>query len=129
MVSERVTDGVRIAELLASEVDGRSDGALDRLAVVDAREDVVGTPHGAFAYGVELDGERFADVHVHDDRVRVELRTGLDAGAAAADDAGLRVRTKAVQPPRALVFVESGAAVKRAVDALLAAVAATDESG
>lgn len=120
MVEERIEDGRRIAALLASEVDGRHDGPLDRLAVVDAR-DVDGPEHGAFAYGIDRDGERFADVYVHDDRARIEFREGVDAAVRAAEDAGLRVRPKAVRPPRTLVFVESGAAVKRAVDVLVAA--------
>ena len=37
-----------------------------------------------------------------------------------ARDAGLRVRPKAVEPPRLLVFVESGAEVKRALPVLRA---------
>jgi hypothetical protein len=37
------------------------------------------------------------------------------------------VRPKAVEPPRALVFVESGAAVKRALDVIRVAVGAVQE--
>ena len=126
MVVDRVTDGKRIAELLASELDGRSDPPLDRLAVVNADRAVEGTTEGARAYDVERDGETFATVFVHEDRARVELRDGLDAARETATAEGLRVRPKAVTPPRLLLFVESGAAVKRAVTAVAAAVETDD---
>ncbi|WP_435346150.1 hypothetical protein [Haloarchaeobius sp. HRN-SO-5] len=124
MVERRTTDGVRIAQLLASELDGREDGHYARFAVVDADRDVEPTVDGARAYDVTLDGEAFARAFVHPDRVRVELRRGLDAGAEAAAAADLPARPKAVEPPRLVLFVESGAAVKRAGDVLVAAAAA-----
>ncbi|WP_440989080.1 hypothetical protein [Haloarchaeobius baliensis] len=132
MVEDRVTDGVRIAQLLSSELDGREDGTFARFAVVDADRDVAPTVDGALAYRVTCDGEAVAEVFVQPDRTRVELRTGLDAAveraealATAADGTvDLRVRPKAVEPPRVVLFVESGAAVKRAADVLVAAVEA-----
>ena len=128
MVVERITDGRRIAQLLASEVDGRADSSLDRLAVADADRGVEPTVDGAFAYGIEADGEPFAEVYVQEDRARIELRRGLDEARAAAGDRKLRVRPKAVEPPRTLVFVESGAEVKRAVAVLVAALTAGEDS-
>ncbi|WP_227353700.1 hypothetical protein [Haladaptatus salinisoli] len=127
MVEERVTDGVRIAQILSSEVDGREDPPLDSLSVANANRNVEPTADGALAYEVERNGESgggevVAKVFVQPDRVRVELSEGIEAAAKAAREAGLRVRPKAVEPPRVLVFVESGAEVKRAVDALVAAV-------
>ena len=121
MVEKRVTDGIRIAQLLSSELDGREDGTYDRFAVVDAVRDVEPTVDGARAYDVNVDGEAFAQVFVHPDRVRVELRKGLDAAVGTAERVGLRVRPKAADPPRVVLFVESGAAVKRAGDVLAAA--------
>ncbi|MFB6165643.1 MAG: hypothetical protein ABEJ31_10835 [Haloarculaceae archaeon] len=125
MVDERITDGKRIAQLLASELSGRESGPLGALAVVDADPDADPTPDGTFAYGVDRDGERLADVFVQPDRARVELRRNVEAAMAAAErvreGTALRARPKAVDPPRALVFVESGAAVKAAVDVLVAA--------
>ena len=120
MVEERVTDGRRIAELLSSELHGREDGGLDRIAVIDARDDVEPTVDGSRAYGIALvdeDGneqERFGAVYIHPERAHVELRAGLEAAVETAREAGLRVRPKAVEPPRTLIFVESGAEVKRA---------------
>lgn len=121
MVERRVTDGRRIAELLASELTGRADGPLGRLAVVDARdvECVPGT--GAFAYGVDADGDRLAAVYVHPERIRIEVERGVEDAVAAAAERDLPVRPVASTPPRAVVFVESGAAVKRASDVLASA--------
>lgn len=120
MVDERITDGNRIAQLLASELDGRADGGLETVAVTNADRDVEPTADGARAYDVVVtDGDdetRFARVFVHDDRARLEFEAGQDVAADAGESVGLRVRPKAVEPPRTLVFVESGAAVKRATD-------------
>lgn len=121
MVEERLGDGRRIAGLLASEVDGRSDGGLSRLSVVDADREVEPTVAGAFAYGIEAEGERLADVYVHPDRAHLEFERAHEAVVDAADREGLRVRPKAVDPPRTLVFVEDGAGVKRALAAIEAA--------
>ena len=114
--------GKRIAQLLASEVAGRSDGPLGRLAVADADRDIEPTVDGARAYVVERDGEPFAEVYVQPDRARIELREGIDTAVEAAEREGLRVRPKATRPPRTLVFVESGGEVKRAVAVLVDAV-------
>lgn len=122
-----MTDGRRIAELLASELHGRVDGALARVAVADAVEDVEPTVDGTFAYRVTVDGDRLAAVLVHPERVHVAVAAGQDAAAEAADDAGLRVRPKATRPPETLVFVESGAAVKRAADVVAAAARAAGD--
>jgi hypothetical protein len=120
MVEERIEDGHRIAQLLSSEITGRERGPLAACSVVDADPDVTPTADGAFAYGVDRDGQRIADVYVQPERAYVEVSTAVETAADAAADADLRVRPKAVEPPRALVFVESGAAVKRAVDVLVA---------
>ena len=140
MVEDRTTDGKRIAQLLSSEVDGREDSGFAALAVVDADPDVEGSADGELAYRVahraeeatdENDGaeEILAETYVHDDRVRVEFREGVDAAAEAAGDVGLRVRPKAVRPPRTLVFVEDGAEVKRATDVFVAVLRALGGGG
>jgi hypothetical protein len=136
MVGERLTDGVRIGQLLASEISG-NEGRLRDLALEDADPDVEPTPDGALAYRVVRDGDDpggdlVAEVYVQPDRLRIEFvaRSGergdeTDRPAVAADaasDAGLRVRPKAVRPPRTLAFVEDGAQVKRALSAFEAVV-------
>jgi len=119
MVERRVTDGVRIAQLLSSELDGREDGALDRLAVTNADRSVEASPDGERAYDVERDGEAFARAFVHEDRVRLELEAADEAIAAHTKGEDLRV---ASEDSGTALVVESGAAVKRAIDALGAVV-------
>jgi hypothetical protein len=143
MVDDRLRDGRRIAELLASELDGLGD-ALARVAVTDADRAVEPTPDGARAYrvtrrsdaGAESNGEPddegnqdLAAVFVHPDRARVEFTVVPDVAAEQARREQLRVRPKASRPPRTLVFVEDGAEVKRAVAVFEAVVAALDDEG
>nr|WP_158205491.1 hypothetical protein [Halomarina oriensis] len=121
--------------MLASELVAREDGPLARLELVDVTDADTLDPDefGELAYGVVVraggDGghppTRLADVYAHADRARVEFRVGLDAFPEAAHDADLRVRPKAVDPPRVLVFVEDGGEVKRAVRTVTAAIAAS----
>jgi hypothetical protein len=135
MVRDEIADGERIARLLSSEVHGHERGSLGRLSVVDAEADVEPSADGDFAYAVALDagdgedgsdgaetdasgdgdGRRIAEVYVHPDRARVEFRDGVEAAATVGEAEGLRVRPKAVEPPRTLVFVENGAEVKGAL--------------
>ncbi|WP_424006613.1 hypothetical protein [Haloferax denitrificans] len=125
MVADSLSDGTRIAQLLASEVTGHED-AFSVLSVVDADADVEPTADGALAYAVAADGERVAEVYVQPDRARVEFLAHPDVTAEAASEEGLRVRPKAVRPPRTLVFVEDGAQVKWTLPAFRALVAALD---
>ncbi|MFC7098188.1 hypothetical protein [Halobaculum marinum] len=133
MVADQTTDGVRIAQLLASEITGDGDRLRDAV-VSDADPDVKPTPDGTLAYRVRLaDGEGgeeggddgddvLAEVFVHPERARVEFVADPDAAATAAEGAGLRVRPKAVRPPRTVVFVEDGAQVKHVLPAFYAVV-------
>jgi hypothetical protein len=152
MVRDRLRDGTRIAQLLASEIEGGS-GCLAALSVVEADPDVEPTTDGAFAFAVagdagdagdaggdgasdgdgasgdapEEDPGRLADVFVQPDRVRVEFRRRPDAVASTAEDAELRVRPRATRPPRTLVFLEDGAEVKRVLPAFEAAASDSGE--
>ncbi|MFB6252850.1 MAG: hypothetical protein ABEI27_14405 [Halobellus sp.] len=120
MVTDRLTDGRRIAQFLASELTGHDD--LAGLAVTDPDPDVEPTPDGAFAYAIEHRGEgnheRVATVSVQPNRVRLAFERAVDTVAEAAETEGLRVRPKAVRPPKTLVFVEDGAQVKWLLPAL-----------
>jgi hypothetical protein len=158
MTERRVTDGVRIAQLLSSEVHGRTDGVLAHVAVANADRDVAPTLDGARAYDVVFgrdplvsvperdvdvldvddatdadpaDATVLASVFVQPERVRVAFRNGVAVAADAASGTRLRVRPKATESPRTLVFVESGAAVKDAADVVEAVVEAMldDETG
>lgn len=130
MTDERVTSGRRIAELLASEVTARTNGPLSHLTLVDVHSEVDGSETGTFAYAITLDDDddtttRLAEVFVHPDRVRLEFHAGIDSVSAVGEKANLRVRPKAVEPPRVLVFIEDGGEIKRALDVISAAISAT----
>jgi hypothetical protein len=118
MVEDRITDGRRIAQLLSSEIDGREDGELTHFAVTNADRDAEPTADGAHAYDVTRHDDRIARAFLHDDRAHLEFEAGQDVAAEAASAADLRVRPKATEPPKTLVFVESGAEVKRATDVI-----------
>lgn len=125
MVTERVTDGRRIAELLASELTARTDGQLSDLGVADADSDAEASAAGTFAYAVTVDGDepiRLAEAFVHPDRLRLEFRAELETVSSAAAAADLRVRPK--DGPRVLVFVADGAGIKRSLPVIAAAASA-----
>ncbi|MEA1931829.1 MAG: hypothetical protein U9O06_09810 [Euryarchaeota archaeon] len=156
MVQDRLRDGTRIAQLVASELTGDRE-ALAQVVVADADPDVEPTADGALAYRVayvadsdaiavgdrgqttideSVDTERttLAEVFVQPERARVEFVVAPDVAADATteaavndDETGLRVRPKAVKPPRTLVFVEDGADAKRVIAVFKEVVAASDE--
>jgi hypothetical protein len=123
MADPELDDGVRIAQLLASDLVGYGDALAD-VTVTDADPDVEPTVDGAHAYRVRVAERPLAAVFVHPDRARIEFEAGQDAVLDAAREAGLRVRPKAVEPPRTVVFVENGAEVKRVLRVVEAAVTA-----
>lgn len=127
MVDERVTDGKRIAELLSSEVTGHENDPYGDVRVGNADPDVEPSAEGSRAFDVLLDTELLASVYVMPDRVRLELRAGFERGEQAAERRGLRTRPVGSDPPKVVVFVESGAAVKRALDVLGAVAEETTE--
>jgi hypothetical protein len=122
VVTRDLDDGVRIAQLLASELVGHED-ALAAVSVTDADPDVEPTTAGARAYRVRVGEATIATVFVHPDRARIEFEAGPEAALDAAREAGLRVRPTASEPPLTVVFVEDGAEVKRALGVVEAVVA------
>lgn len=120
MVEDRTTDGRRIAELLASELDGRSDGPLESVAVTNAVPEVEPTDGGARAYDIEIGRSTAATVFVHPERVRIEAAIdGTRIDVTGSDGVSIR---RAPGTDEAVIVVEYGAAVKRTVDVLMAAV-------
>lgn len=120
MVEDRITDGERIAELLASEVTGLAVEPFDAVAVVDADRDATPSPEGTFAYRIAVDDEPIGSVFLHPDHARVDLSVPL---AADVGDAAVGVeRTETETTLR----IPSGAAVKPARDLIAAAVAAVE---
>lgn len=143
MVEDRVTNGKRIAQLLASELDGREDGSLDRVTVVNAREAVESSEGGTRAYNVAVDNLVVASVSLHPDRAEVAFVDDVETALGAAESAGLGTRRESRgsgESPRSgersgaaegsgsrgtsgqgvVVSVESGAEVKRAIDVVIA---------
>lgn len=109
MVEDRITDGRRIAQLLASELTGLERGPLAEVAVVDADTDVEPTPGGAVAYRVTRDGTEVAVVRVTPETVRLTVQATL-RGVPDRDDVTVDGDT---------LVAHSGAAVKGLVDALV----------
>ena len=122
MVEDRITDGKRIAQLLASELTGLSSGPIARLGVDDADPDAEPSEEGTFAYSIVRDDDPVGEVFVHETTARIDLSVG-DASLldmSDVDERGLTLGTTDDGSPR--VHVEYGAAVKRAVDLILTAV-------
>lgn len=113
------SDGMALALRLAAAVEA-GERETDALAVVDEASGVEPTADGAFAYAIGSEETRLAEAFVHPDRIHVEFSVEPDRAAGAAADADLRVRPKAVRPPRTLVFVESPGEVEAALDVLAA---------
>lgn len=101
MVDERVTDGKRVAQLLASELTGLETGSLGGVDVTDADPAAEPSPEGTVAYRVTAAGESVGTVVMYPERAVVDLV--VEGPEGTTDDA---------------LVVESGAAVKRAVDAV-----------
>ncbi|QLH81742.1 hypothetical protein [Halosimplex pelagicum] len=119
-------DGEELARRFADAVATAGPTAGGELSVVDERADPEPTVDGTVAYAVAAGSRTLAAVSLHPDRLRVEFRAAPDEAAAAATDAGLRVRPKATRPPRTLAFVESTDEVERALDVFDAVVATLD---
>ncbi|SFR93731.1 hypothetical protein SAMN05216559_1361 [Halomicrobium zhouii] len=121
MVEDRITDGKRIAQLLASELTGLSTGPVERLGVDDADPDAEPSPEGSFAYDIVLDDRRVGSVFVHEETARVDLSVGDgvadESELAGTTTDGLSLSTTGEDHLR--IHVEYGAAVKRAVDLLV----------
>ncbi len=107
--------GPEIARNLAARLDERDD-----LAVEWREGDPEPTADGTLAFTVERPGSNeggdrsLAESYVQPDRVRLEFTAVPDVAAEAATGAGLRVRPKAVRPPRTLAFVEDADKVSSA---------------
>lgn len=104
MVENRITDGKRIAELLASEVTGLETAVFADLEVVDADRDVVPDESGPVAYRLAHHGDVVGAVHVFPSRIE------LSVDREAPDGNPTEPKNKAT------LTVASGASVKEAVD-------------
>jgi len=109
MVEDTVTDGKRIAQLLASELTGLETGALERIAVTDADADAMPAESGTLAYRITFDEGELATAELHPEYLKLTFSTE-PAPSEAARELGTDESD--------VVTVTSGAEVKRAVDLL-----------
>jgi len=105
MVQDRVSDGKRIAQLLASELTGLETGPLGAVTVADADGDAMPSDGGTFAYRIAAGGEAVATVTLYPEYAEL---------AFAVEPAAVEAFEPAGDPPT--VAVTSGTAVKDAVD-------------
>lgn len=120
MVEDRITDGKRIAQLLSSELSGRDRGTLGDVSVVDADPDAEPSPEGTEAYGIGYRSERIGTVRLFPEAVTISVTRQVEPITESAQENGL-----AVTDDEAL-RLESGASVKRAVDAVVAGLVDSD---
>ena len=128
MVEDRITDGTRIAQLLASELTGLQEGPLEAVEVTDADPDATGTPTGMEAYRVAFGGDPMATVVLYPDaavlRFEREFSDSTETLALPTDerreprenDTGRHESAPGIQVEGREITLTDGAAVKRAVD-------------
>jgi len=114
MVEDRITDGKRIAQLLASELTGAETSPMDRVDVVEAVPDAEPSAGGTEAYGVAVDGDRIGTVTVYPETAVLSVRGSLPPEFEPPD--GLDADSANGQVS---VRIKYGAAVKSAVDLLI----------
>jgi len=124
MVRDRIRDGERIAELLASEIAG-DRRRLGPLTVVDAVPDAEPADGGAFAYAVRIEnhpdaeprsggaGRLVADVYIEPRLASVEFADADEALVRAAERTGLPVDQPGEASSGMRVRLTDGASVKR----------------
>lgn len=126
MVEDTITDGRRIAQMLASELTGLETGALADVAVVDANPDAAPEKEGGFAYAIEYNDIRVGKAYVHESAARLQLQGAVperaleslrtdSAIAVSGEDDAIRLR------------IQTARAVKPIVDAIQTMVTALDE--
>lgn len=135
VTEDRITDGKRIAQLLASELSGLERGPLDAISVDDADPDATPSEQGTTAYQVSHRGDPVATVLLYPEHATVRLHEGQtwSSGTAVADTPSGAEETTASRASAGGLSVDgsalqiaTGAAVKRAVDAVADLVADTD---
>lgn len=149
MVQDRLRDGKRIAQLVASELTG-DQATLANVVVAEAVPDVEPTDEGAFAYRVvsvesealgtddrgrptlaadalsEVDSEidAVATVFVHPERARIEFEGWSETAATELTASDLPHEQA---DGNWVVFIPDGRAVKRVVPVVRAVVTAASE--
>lgn len=117
MVKDRITDGKRIGQLLASELSGRESEPLGTVSVTNAEPDVTPTEAGAFAFDIEADGTAIGTVSITPETARL----ALDSVGDIEDRFGSERDDVTVERDGdgTIVVAHSGAAVKVVVDVVV----------
>jgi len=116
MVEDSVTDGKRIAQLLASELTGLDLGALAGVSVVEAAPEATPSAEGTDAFRLNSRGQTVAVVSMFPDHARVSPAGKIShpfrlAPSEAGEHPSLDISGGAL-------VIRSGGAVKPAVDAI-----------
>ena len=106
MVEDTITDGERIATVLRAEIDGRETAGLGSLAVREQDGNTV----------VVADGHPIAELDPGAAGLALHWRTDERRLGNTDDESGVTVRETVDGP---ILTVETGAAVKRAIDLLV----------
>jgi hypothetical protein len=86
VVEDRITDGERIAQLLASELTGLDVELLDGVTVVDADRDVSPSSDGPVAYRIRHSESYVGAVRLYPDGARLQLTVTGDTGPGSVDE-------------------------------------------
>lgn len=109
MVTNSITDGKRIAQLLASEITGLQTGGLNAVSVADADPDAMPSDTGTLAYRVREDGTELASVYLYPSYIELQFAVPRPPEQTAGSGELVEADNETVQ-------VTTGADVKGAVD-------------
>lgn len=133
MTEDRITDSRRIAQLLASELSGLERGPLGAVSVEGADADATPSERGTEAYQVTYHESPVATVSLYPEHTTVRLRgdknwaTATTDGMASAERAG-RASSGGLSVEGSELRIQTGAAVKRAVDRVASLVGGADSN-
>ncbi|MFW6435046.1 MAG: hypothetical protein ACOCY1_01565 [Halovenus sp.] len=108
MVTDSITDGKRIAQLLASEITGLQTGGLSAVSVADADPDAMPSDTGTLAYRVLEDETELASVYLYPSYIELQFGVPRPTEQTAGGEP--------VEADNETVQVTTGADVKGAVD-------------
>lgn len=109
MVTDSITDGKRIAQLLASEITGLQTGGLSAVSVADADPDAMPSDTGTLAYRVLDDETELASVYLYPSYIELQFAVPRPTETTV-------VSGELVEADNETVQVTTGADVKGAVD-------------
>ena len=117
MVEDSVSDGKRIAQLLASELTGLDIGPLADASVADAVPDATPSPEGTEAYRLNDRDGTVATVSMYPDHARVSPVGDVDFEPCSAGPP-TECSHVSLESVNGELVIRSGGAVKPAVDAI-----------